>query len=342
MLEDLEDLEGLVESGYISRRKHPSLDLHILNYTPRTQYEGLWNDTTEQCRGLIVDGGGRVVSRCFRKFFNYEQVRDEVALRLDADMGFAAFDKLDGSLGVSYLAGGRPRIATRGSFTSEQATRANAILDRDYSGVRLNPDVTYLFEIIYPENRICVDYGESERLVLLASILTESGEEVDSDGLPFPRPAVAEVGADFATLASMNLSNREGFVVRFDDGFRFKVKFEDYVALHSAIFSLSTRTIWDALREGREVPLDLMPDEVYEWARGVETTLTRDYAAVEARAMEIFKAIRHLGRKEFASAALEYRCSAVLFRMLDGRPYADHIWKMVEPEYRTPRHEEVH
>jgi hypothetical protein len=74
----------------------------------------------------------------------------------------------------------------------------------------------------------------------------------------------------------------------------------------------------------------------------VETTLTRDYAAVEARAMEIFKAIRHLGRKEFASAALEYRCSAVLFRMLDGRPYADHIWKMVEPEYRTPRHEEVH
>jgi hypothetical protein len=30
----------------------------------------------------------------------------------------------------------------------------------------------------------------------------------------------------------------------------------------------------------------------------------------------------------------------VLFRMLDGRPYGDMIWKMVEPEYRTPRKNE--
>jgi RNA ligase len=338
----LDDLEGLVEAGYISRRKHPELDLHILNYTPRTQYEGLWNDTTEQCRGLIVDGSGGVVSRCFRKFFNYEQVRDEVALRLDAGVGFKAFDKLDGSLGISYWEGDRPRIATRGSFTSEQATRANAMLDRDYPRVRLDPSLTYLFEIIYPENRICVDYGDDERLVLLGSIHTESGEEVDPGGVPFPRPAPADAGSDFGSMAAMNLSNREGFVVRFDDGFRFKVKFEDYVALHSAIFSLSTRTIWDALREGRDVPLDLMPDEVYGWARAVERGLRRDYAAVESRAMEIFEAIRHLDRREFAASALEYRCSTVLFRMLDGRPYADHIWKMVEPEYRTPRHEEVH
>lgn len=337
----LGELESLIENGYISRRKHPLLDLYVLNYTPRTQYEGLWNETTEQCRGLIVDGDGRVVSRCFRKFFNYEQVAEEVSSRLASDVPFRAFEKLDGSLGITYWDGPRPRIATRGSFTSEQAVRANSMLESAYGGVDLDPDLTYLFEIIYPENRICVDYGGSEDLVLLGAVHTESGEEVEAEGLPFPRPETFDLGSDFERLHGLNLENREGFVVRFDDGFRFKVKFDDYVELHRAIFSVSTRTIWESLRYGRGMPLDLMPDEVYGWAREQERRIRRDYAAVEARAAEIFGLIGHLPRKDFAAAALEYRCSPVLFLMLDGRPYEDQIWKMVEPEYRTPRHEEV-
>jgi hypothetical protein len=50
--------------------------------------------------------------------------------------------------------------------------------------------------------------------------------------------------------------------------------------------------------------------------------------------------MRHLERREFAALALEYRCSPVLFKMLDGRPHSDLIWKMVEPEYGTPRKNE--
>lgn len=336
----LEGLEDLVEGGYVSRRRHPRLDLWILNYTPKTQYEGAWNDTTRRCRGLIVDSMNRVRSRCLPKFFNLEESRVEVDDRLRRGVPFRAFEKIDGSLGISYRDGDRARIATRGSFTSDQADRANRILDSKHHAADLDPDLTYLFEIVYPENRICVDYGGMEDLVLLAAIHTESGEEVDPGETPFP--VAEEVPAsDFEGMKARNLGNREGYVVRFDDAFRFKIKFEDYVELHSAIFSLSTRTIWEALSEGREVPLDRMPDEVYGWARGVEEGLRREYAAVESRAAEIFEEIRHLPRREFAALALEYRCSGVLFRMLDERPYGDTIWKMVEPEYRRPRHEEI-
>ena len=42
-------------------------------------------------------------------------------------------------------------------------------LDREY---------TYLFEIIYPSNRIVVDYGSSRRLVLLAAVHTQTGIEL--------------------------------------------------------------------------------------------------------------------------------------------------------------------
>lgn len=334
-----EDLEALIEAGYIARRRHPLHDLYILNYTPKAQYEGLWNETTTSCRGLVLDGQGRVRARCFKKFFNYEEVRGEVESR--SGMGFQTFEKLDGSLGILYWADGRPAIATRGSFTSEQALRGTAILRSKYPDSNLDPELTYLFEIVYPENRICVDYGDREDLVLLSAFHTESGEEVRPPPSPFPYARTFDLGSDFDGIKALNLKNREGFVVRFDDGYRFKVKFEDYVALHSAIFSVSTRSVWNCLREGRELPIDRLPDEVYDWVRGVEAGLLQEYVSVESRASEIFGLIAHLPRKEFAAAALEYGCSAVLFKMLDGRPYGDLIWKMVEPEYRTPRHEEV-
>lgn len=329
------DLESLIEAGYITRRKHPDYDLYILNYTPKTQYEGAWNETTLSCRGLIVDGQNKIRARCFSKFFNYEEVRGAVARR--AEMGFKTFEKVDGSLGILYWTEGVPAIATRGSFTSEQALRATDILHSKYNCANLDPSLTYLFEIVYPENRICVDYGSMEELVLLATFHTESGEELGPPESPFPTARSFDLGSDFDGIKSLNLKNREGFVVRFDDGYRFKVKFEDYVALHAAIFSVSTRSVWNSLKNGMSPAYEVLPDEVYDWVSGVESDLKKEYAAIECRAMEIFGSIRHLSRKEFAFAALEYGCSSVLFRMLDGRTYGDLIWKMVEPEYRIPR-----
>lgn len=335
----LEDIDDLVADGYITRRRHPSRDLWILNYTPKAQYDGLWSETTMSCRGLVVDAENRVRARCFRKFFNLEEVRNEVDSR--SGMGFRTFEKVDGSLGILYWADDQPHIATRGSFASEQAVRGTSILRSKYVGAKLDPEFTYLFEIVYPENRICVDYGDREDLVLLAAFHTESGEEVMPPEGPFPVARGFDLGRDFGGIKALNLKNREGFVVRFDDGYRFKIKFEDYVTLHAAIFSVSTRSVWNALSSGLSPIVDGLPDEVHGWVRDVESELRKEYSAVESRASEIFEEIRHLARREFAALALEYRCSGVLFKMLDGRPYGDLIWKMVEPEYRTPRHEEV-
>lgn len=337
----LEDVDGLVEAGYLTRRKHPDLDLYILNYTPKTQYEGFWNDTTTQCRGLVVDAEGRVGSRCFRKFFNLEEVGSEVDSRLSSDTPFRVFDKVDGSLGITYWAPDGPRVATRGSFTSEQAIRATEILGEAYAHAPLDPDFTYLFEIVYPENRICVDYGDMEDLVLLGVLHTESGVEVEPEGLPFPRANSFDFDIGFSDIKSMNLHNREGFVVRFDDGFRFKIKFEDYVKLHKEIFSMSTKSVWEALKECRRPALDRLPDELRRWAEGVELDLRREYAALECRAAEMFASIKDLPRRDFAAVAGDYPFASVLFRMLDRRPHSDIVWKMIEPKFRRPNIEEV-
>ena len=335
----LPELNRLLEEGYISKRSHPSEDLYILNYTPKTQYGGMWNETTSACRGLIVDGSGEIRARCFPKFFNYDECRDKVHERLGAGVGFSISEKMDGSLGILYWVGGHPFVATRGSFESDQAARANVMLSK-YDTSSLDMNLTYLFEIIYPENRICVDYKGREDLVFLSAYETASGREV-SPTHPFPAATRHDIGSDFGAIKALNLENQEGFVVCFDDGYRFKIKFEDYVRLHSVIFSVSTRSIWNSLRHGDKLDLNDLPDEIYGWIKEVKKELTDAYCAMEMDAIHIFNEIKTSSRKKFASRALNYSCSGILFRMLDGRPHEDLIWKAIEPEYRTPSHEEV-
>src|SRR4028119_412849 len=122
-------LPEMLREGYVCVQRHPTAPLFIYNYTPKAQYERVWNEVTLQCRGLILDEGGKVVARPFRKFFNLEEVDS-----LPAEP-FEVYEKLDGSLGILYWTGEQAFIATRGSFTSEQSRKANQILHARYGHV---------------------------------------------------------------------------------------------------------------------------------------------------------------------------------------------------------------
>lgn len=139
----------MINEKYISKRKHPTADLYIYNYTAKAQYDWVWNEATEQCRGLIMDGTGNVIARPFRKFFNLDE---GTVLPL---VPFEVAEKLGGSLGILYWVGDEPYIATRGSFESDQAVEAKRILDAKYrdAAMTLDRDLTYLFEIVYPGAR---------------------------------------------------------------------------------------------------------------------------------------------------------------------------------------------
>jgi hypothetical protein len=52
-----EALDKAIADGFVSARKHPDakIPLTILNYTHKTTIEGMWNDVTTKCRGLIYN-----------------------------------------------------------------------------------------------------------------------------------------------------------------------------------------------------------------------------------------------------------------------------------------------
>ena len=73
----LATLEKYYKDGLLHKQTHPTLDLTIWNYSPRVQYERLWDDITIQCRGLVTNTKGEIVARPFKKFFNYEEYKPE-------------------------------------------------------------------------------------------------------------------------------------------------------------------------------------------------------------------------------------------------------------------------
>jgi RNA ligase len=159
------DRKKYIDSGLVNENEHPEFPLVLYNYTQECQFGKKWDDVTRMCRGLIVHKEtNEIIARPFSKFFNYEEhVANGDAMPNEIPY---VYEKVDGSLGILYWFNGLPFIATRGSFSSDQAIWATQkIREKDLSFV--DKRYTYLFEIVYPENRIVVSYGDMKDLVFL-------------------------------------------------------------------------------------------------------------------------------------------------------------------------------
>ena len=329
---DIKKINELVSQKYVSVQKHPEADLYIYNYTQNTQFEGFWNEITLMCRGLILDGQGNVMARPFSKFFNLAEHQPE---EIPND-NFEVFEKMDGSLGILYWNNNRPYIATRGSFSSEQAIWATNFLHKNYSHIfdEIDRNKTYLFEIIFPENRIVVDYKGKEDLVLLAVRDTESGRDEELPvQLGFNIVRKYDGIKDFETLKKYEVPNFEGFVIKYASGFRVKIKLAEYVRLHKIITNFSTVDIWESLANERPFDefLEIVPDEFYDWVKAKKKDLEYAYSQIENESKRTFKAFED--RKEAAEYFKTKKYSMILFKMLDGKKYDYIIWKLIKPKF---------
>ena len=327
-------LQQLVADGYINVQQHPSAELFIYNYSPKVQYEKVWNDWTMMARGLILDKHYNTVARPFRKFFNLEEHPPQDI----PEENFEVFEKMDGSLGILYWLDNQPFIATRGSFVSEQAAKANALLYQKYlhTFTAFDKTKTYLFEIIYPGNRIVVDYGDTEDLVLLAVIDKETGQDAPLPDIGFRKVKRYDGISDLKTLRGLQEENKEGFVIKFRSGFRVKVKFEEYVRLHRILTRVSTINLWEylATNQSFEEILEKVPDEFYDWVKQTVSGLQAEYQSIESYCKAHFKVLET--RKDTALYFQALKYPSVLFAMLDNRDYAPIIWKMLRPAYERP------
>ena len=346
---DLDEISALVSSGHLAEAVHPEFGYRILNYTTRTVIEHGWTDTTERCRGLVLDADDFVVARPIRKFHNYTSVRPPGFVQTKAPL---VYDKLDGSLGivVPVPAGGHI-VATRGSFESDQARHATDVWARRYSTVQPPAGTTLLVEIVYPANRIVVANGDFDDLVLLAAIDNHTGADVPLWEIDWPGPiATLHPGLDldnayrFATGPAK--AESEGIVLLWThpgrESYRLKVKHPDYIRRHSAIFGLSTVALWRRLVAGDDVTSILadLPDEVHGWTKtAVERILNEHRGWVMRFESEAAAIPPELPRAQQARLVKRLEHPGPVFRLLDGSDVNDYVWKLVRPTYEPYRTE---
>lgn len=341
-----EDLAAGLDAKLIVRRESGT-GLAIYNYTDAAMWTaGSWgNPAVRQCRGLIVDAStGEVVARPWGKFFNHGQPE---AGELDLEAPVEVTDKLDGSLGIIYRdADGALKVATRGSFTSEQAVHATRTLQLRYRDFRGWYRITPLVEIIYPANRVVCDYRDWDDLVLLGAVGVDSGvyhsPYAVRAALGWPGPVAGVMGYQTLrdALAAPPRPGAEGMCVRYLREDRIvKIKQDDYIALHRIVTGLSEKTVWESIAAGQQVTdvLAGLPDELHAWVRDVWDRMTAQADAIHNMATAAHDAIlRELpdgwARRDYAERAKALpSVTPYLFQLLDGRDPRPGIHKTLKP-----------
>jgi RNA ligase len=352
----LDLLDKHLADGVVRRQTHPLYpELAIYNYSEKAQFDRIWDDVTNVCRGLIV-AGDEVIARGFNKFHNLNT--EYVPETMEANLHGVPLctRKLDGSMGILYRWDGQWWVATRGSFDSEQARWATKWYRNQCVKPNWIPDHTAVFEIIYPENRIVVEYG-FEGLVLLAIVDNWMGREAPRHVLEqYAKlneiPAVDKFDKTLAECAAENRKNEEGYVLTYPNGVKVKVKFAEYVRLHRIVTGLNPKTIWEMLAKNEEDAVylllkDDMPEGFRTWLSGWLIRLRAQFSAIESEAIKVYNTRPSASGegpesntredKPWRKAqALHFQktpnlCS-VLFKMLDSEDYRPAIWAKIKPK----------
>ena len=350
---DRDELTAALADNHVRAQTHPSEPLVVLNYTELCAYGEVWNPTTLACRGLIYRSDTfEVVARGYGKFFNHAQ---SGAADIPLDARVIVTDKADGSLGIIFpLPSGGWAVSTRGSFASDQAVHATKVLHERYPGYRPVPGITTLVEIVFPDNRIVLDYAGLDDLILLGGVEIATGAVHDVSRFPdWPGPATTtfEAATLAEALAMEPRPNAEGVVVRdLATGAMIKIKQADYVELHRIVTSLTARKIHEWMVDGKPLAdfVAPLPDEFHAWCREVADGIAAEVDAESARLQEAFKAAvarmpaqwlpaDRAGRKDFALVAAGQPHSWALFALLDGRDIRPELLRRAQPgPFLTP------
>lgn len=364
----IELLECHVTSGFVKKIPSPLQGgLVIYDYEMKAQFEKFWPEEVRMARGLVVANGEEIVGRPIPKFFNLGELPESQAQNLPDEVPELS-EKMDGSLIIVWK---NPfnqfwTASTRGSFNSPQAVEANRWLRRDWEKIKgfFKEGWTYLFEYTGPDNQIVVFYDKPQ-FNYITRVNNQTGKDISYDEawedvigygippIPFMRKRVTSID-----LHDKSVKNKEGYVARFSNGYRVKLKYTQYMLMHRIATGMSERAIWEGLMTGHQkFDMSNIPDEFKAWydekVRGFQDAYDAVYeeasAWIEKNVGEGIKPPeyrRSVQWRAFKSrvardaAGLSPLVKAVVFSMIEGNDWPAIIWKSLEPKNAKTKFQE--
>ena len=342
----LKEIYHHVEAGHISVKTCDLHDLRIFNYTPRCQYDWIWTPATITCRGLSLDPNDNIIARPFPKFFTIEQYgclnnfQQLYGISYDniLDGDFTVTEKYDGSLIIITNYNNNLVISSRGSFTSPQAIKAHNLASHFDINWFL-PGYTYLFEIIYPENRdttpLVVDYGNQEELILLAVIDNATGLDVCVKEWSHTPVAKTYDAENILELFLHDIPGREGYVIHLQpSNIRIKIKFDNYTQLQRLVNNTTRKHIWKLLSDHEKVEIDLLPIFLQNKVQDIIVELKQEFESVKRKAMLMTQTASSKKVLALNYNGPNKELLPVAFAIMDNKPKIVEklIWKYIKPK----------
>ena len=316
-------------------------DFTLLKYS---QIDSDFNDEiVRECRGLIIDKNLNPVCVPFYKFGNYGEPYADNIDWITAKVE----EKIDGSLIKVWNYGGKWIVSTNGTIFANKAnigsdTDSEITVDTTYSNfgelfeaaavqvgldiASLNPQYTYMFELVSPYNRVVVPY----ELIDLYHIGTRDNitlKELEVDiGIKKPKTYQCNNLSDLIEMASKLRYCEEGYVVKDADYRRIKVKSPAYVSVSHLISGMNEKRLLELLR-ANEVCEFLT--YFSEYKRYIETLRLKIDCLVEYLdniIQEKIFSVHYETRKEFAAMATKTKYPAFFFIYYDGKVKTPQEW----------------
>jgi hypothetical protein len=286
-------------------------------------------ELVRECRGLILDASDNYAPVCV-PFFKFGNYGESYAAEIDWNTA-VVWDKIDGSLIKLWFHRGRWNVSTNGTIDagkatvmSDDGTYLDLFLEAEKnSGLdckRLNPENTYMFELISPKSTIVVPYKETT-LYHIATRNVKTLTELDEDiGIQKPERYSLRTLNDCLQAAKHLDSCKEGYVVSDANYNRIKIKSPLYISLHHLVggVALTERKALELIQSGEDQEVLTYFTEHAEFFDRVREKLNRVIETIELELTEVQSA-EYETRKELAAFVKKKTCPGCLFIMIDGK-----------------------
>ena len=285
-------------------------------------------DIVRECRGIILDetNGYQPVCVPFFKFGNYgESYADAI------DWSTARVqEKIDGSLmkvwhhkGVWHVSTNKTIDAEGANTNNEEDTFMNifqkawAQTGKQFS--ELNPDYTYMFELVSPQSRVVIPYAET-KIYHIGTRDNMTLQELHAD-IGIEKPKEYSISTIEACVdAAKNLDKyHEGFVVVDSRWRRIKVKSPLYVAIHHLFNNIvSEKRVMELLLSGEDQEVISYFPEYTDTFQTLREQIDR-FIAYNEQELETVKNAGYATQKELAEYVTKTICPPCLFFVLKGK-----------------------
>lgn len=335
-LEALEAIKNKPEFKVIQKDGYVVIDYQIT--TPDT-FKGATSRETmilQNLRGTAFNvNTGKIVSLPFQKFHNLGECDGYMPNQIDFSKAESVMLKLDGSMIRAIRTYDSWVFGTRAGETDVSALVDNWLVSlpkeaRDayvyFIDSCVSYDLTPIFEFTSRANKVVIDYPTTA-LTLLAIRNNSTGMYADratlvSYSLRYGIPLVEEV-KDFTPDNVRAWKNAEGVVVSFADGFRVKIKADEYVRMHRAkdLIRFEKDVVKMILENSLDDVLPLVSEEdrvklsVFNWrftekVNGLVAKMAGDVITLS---------YEYPVKKDFALVIKDRIDKSFLFRLYDGK-----------------------